>query len=61
MKIQVAGPTHYGDLTEGVLGISQEITDRATPAISVPNEMDAQIEAVEAATKQPAPQVNRRS
>ena len=60
MKIQVAGPTDYGDLIDSS-GISQEITDRATRPTSEPKEMDAQIEAVEAATKQPAPQVNRRS
>jgi hypothetical protein len=49
MKIQVAGPTHYGDLTETILGISQEITDRASPAISTPENLEKQISAVESA------------
>jgi hypothetical protein len=46
MEIQVQGPTHYGNLPEIVLGMSQEITERATPQLAKPGEMESLIEAV---------------
>jgi hypothetical protein len=47
MKVHVSGPTGYGDLTEIILGTSQEITDRATLAIDRPGEMERQIHNLE--------------
>lgn len=43
MAIDVRGPTKYGDLTEIILGISQEITDHATPAIVKSDNLEATV------------------
>jgi hypothetical protein len=51
MEVQVAGPTHYGDLTEIILGLSQEITDKANPAIAHPSVLEIRIAEVESTTK----------
>jgi hypothetical protein len=50
LGIHVQGPTHYGDLTEHILGLGQEITDRAVPELSRPDTLDALIAAVDAAS-----------
>jgi hypothetical protein len=34
--IHVQGPTHYGGLPEQILGLSQELTDKAIPVLSKP-------------------------
>jgi hypothetical protein len=51
MRVHVAGPTHYGDLPAIILGLSQEITDQATPALTRPATLDAQLAALEAAAR----------
>jgi hypothetical protein len=51
MKVQVGGPTEYGDLPEVILGVSQEITAKASPAVSTPGVLDAQIETFESAVR----------
>lgn len=51
MSIHVAGPTHYGDLPEIILGLSQEITDKSIPELSRPGNLDALIDSVETASK----------
>jgi len=50
MSIHVQGPTHYGDLPEHILGLSQEITDRASPDVSSPANLDNLIVAVDSAS-----------
>lgn len=37
--IHVQEPAHYGDLPEHILGLSQEITDRAVPDLSRPDNL----------------------
>jgi hypothetical protein len=49
--IHVQGPTHYGDLPEHILGLSQEITDRAVPDLSRPDTLDALIATVDSASR----------
>ena len=51
MGIHVQGPTHYGDLPEHILGLSQEITDRAVPDLSRPDNLDALIATVDSASQ----------
>ncbi|WP_131856408.1 hypothetical protein [Bosea sp. BK604] len=51
MSIHVAGPTHYGDLPETILGLSQEITDKSIPELSRPGNLDALIDSVDTASK----------
>ncbi len=50
MAIHVQGPTHYGDLPEHVLGLSQEITDKAVPDLSRPGKLDALVATVDSAS-----------
>jgi hypothetical protein len=49
MGIHVQGPTRYGDLPEQILGLSQEITDKAIPALSQPGSLDALIAIIDSA------------
>ena len=49
--IHVQGPTHYGDLPEIILGLSQEITDKAVPDLSRPGNLDALIATVDSASQ----------
>jgi hypothetical protein len=51
IRVHVQGPTHYGDLPEHILGLSQEITDKAAPALSEPGRLDALIATVDSASK----------
>jgi hypothetical protein len=44
--IHVAGPTRYGDLTEIILGTSQQITDMASPSIAQGDIFDAMVDSV---------------
>jgi hypothetical protein len=51
MSIHVQGPTHYGDLPEHILGLSQEITDKAVPDLSRPGNLDGLIATVDSAAQ----------
>jgi hypothetical protein len=51
MKIQVKGPTHYGDLPEIVLGLSQEITQKAQLQICQPDQLDRMIAGIQACAR----------
>jgi len=50
-RIHVQGPTNYGDLPEHILELSQEITDKAAPALSEPGRLDALIASMDYASK----------
>lgn len=57
MGLHVQGPTHYGNLPEHILGLSQEITDRAVPDLSRPDTLDALIATVDSAANGGAPSI----
>ena len=50
MSIQVSGPKKFGNLTEVVLGISKEITQRATPIIAQGNNLEALVDSISQAS-----------
>ena len=51
IRIHLEGPTHYGDVPEHILGLSQEITDKANPHLSRPENLDYVVASVDSASK----------